>query len=214
MEGLVKVYYLLQFSYWLQQMLVLILRLEKPRSDFNELVIHHCVTLWLVGWSYVFSLTSIGVAIFVSMDLPDVAFALSKCLNYLDLQHTSEASFVFFLGVWHYLRHYQNLRIIWSVWQEYDSIPRGYGSWSPETGELEGWWLVARTGARAGRLAGWMRWQILAPIVLLQCKSNLKGRASRHRLNASGVFLSVSCAAFLDCADLASVISDDQWLPC
>lgn len=25
--------------------------LEKPRSDFTELVIHHVVTLWLVGWS-------------------------------------------------------------------------------------------------------------------------------------------------------------------
>lgn len=25
--------------------------LEKPRSDFKELVIHHIVTLWLVGWS-------------------------------------------------------------------------------------------------------------------------------------------------------------------
>lgn len=36
----VKTYYLLQFSYWLQQMLVLVLRMEKPRSDFRELVIH------------------------------------------------------------------------------------------------------------------------------------------------------------------------------
>ena len=178
-------------SYWLQQMLVLILRLEKPRSDFRELVIHHCVTLWLVGWSYLFSLTHIGTlahpahpsaaspdlprlslagtAIFVSMDLPDVCFALSKCLNYLDLQHTSELSFVFFLGVWHYLRHFQNLRIIWSVWKEYALIPQSYGTWVSQPGDSSGWWLVAEHGARAGRLAGWMRWQILGPIVLLQC---------------------------------------------
>jgi len=79
MEGLVKVYYLLQFSYWLQQMLVLILRLEKPRSDFNELVIHHCVTLWLVGWSYAINLTMIGTAIFVSMDVPDVFLVGANC---------------------------------------------------------------------------------------------------------------------------------------
>ncbi len=168
MTGVLKAYYLLQFAYWLQQMLVLILRLEKPRSDFNELVVHHIVTLWLVGWSYLFSLTSIGVAIFVSMDLPDVTFALSKCLNYLDLQHTSEASFVFFLGVWHYLRHYQNLRIIHSVWTEWGLIPSGYGSWAPGPGETNEWWLLAQAGARSGRLAGWMKWQVLAPIVLLQ----------------------------------------------
>ena len=35
-----KTYYLLQFAYWLQQMLVLVLRIEKPRSDFVELCIH------------------------------------------------------------------------------------------------------------------------------------------------------------------------------
>lgn len=47
--GFMKTYYLLQFSYWLQQFLVLVLGLEKPRKDFKELVIHHIVTLWLVG---------------------------------------------------------------------------------------------------------------------------------------------------------------------
>jgi very-long-chain ceramide synthase len=45
-----KNYYLMQFSYWLQQLLVLALRLEKPRKDFVELVIHHLVTLWLIGY--------------------------------------------------------------------------------------------------------------------------------------------------------------------
>lgn len=40
LPGVVKAYYLLQFSYWLQQMLLLTLRIEKPRSDFVELCIH------------------------------------------------------------------------------------------------------------------------------------------------------------------------------
>lgn len=35
-----KTYYLLQFAYWLQQLLVLALRLEKPRTDFTELCLH------------------------------------------------------------------------------------------------------------------------------------------------------------------------------
>lgn len=35
-----KVYYLLELSYWIQQMLVLVLRLEKPRSDYYELIVH------------------------------------------------------------------------------------------------------------------------------------------------------------------------------
>ena len=44
-----KRYYLMQFSYWCQQLLVLLLGLEKPRKDYSELVAHHFVTLWLVG---------------------------------------------------------------------------------------------------------------------------------------------------------------------
>ena len=49
MKPELKAYYLVQTAYWLQQFAVLILGLEKPRKDYFELVIHHFVTLWLVG---------------------------------------------------------------------------------------------------------------------------------------------------------------------
>lgn len=35
-----KAYYLLQLSFWLQQALVMLLRLEKPRKDYYELIAH------------------------------------------------------------------------------------------------------------------------------------------------------------------------------
>ena len=44
-----KCYYLMQSAYWIQQLMVLVLGLEKPRKDYYELVAHHFVTLWLVG---------------------------------------------------------------------------------------------------------------------------------------------------------------------
>lgn len=44
-----KWYYLMQGAYWCQQLLVMALKLEKPRKDYNELVAHHIVTLWLIG---------------------------------------------------------------------------------------------------------------------------------------------------------------------
>lgn len=47
-----KRYYLMQMAYWIQQLLVLVMRLEKPRSDHNEYVAHHIVTIWLVGYVY------------------------------------------------------------------------------------------------------------------------------------------------------------------
>jgi hypothetical protein len=49
MKPELKQYYLLQSAYWLQQLLVLALRIEKPRKDFAELAMHHVVTLWLIG---------------------------------------------------------------------------------------------------------------------------------------------------------------------
>lgn len=49
MKAELKAYYLIQFAYWLQQLLVLMLGLEKPRSDYRALVAHHFVTVWLIG---------------------------------------------------------------------------------------------------------------------------------------------------------------------
>lgn len=50
MKPLLKRYYLMQCAYWCQQFIVLVLGLEKPRKDYWELVAHHIVTLWLVGY--------------------------------------------------------------------------------------------------------------------------------------------------------------------
>lgn len=83
-----KRYYLMQTAYWFQQLIVMLLRLEKPRKDHNEYVAHHFVTLWMVvyvkrslrllssaniidRWSYIINLTFFGNAVFMSMDIPD-----------------------------------------------------------------------------------------------------------------------------------------------
>ena len=44
-----KRYYLMQAAHWCQELLVLLMKLEKPRKDYVELVAHHFVTLWLIG---------------------------------------------------------------------------------------------------------------------------------------------------------------------
>lgn len=154
MEPTTKAYYLLQFSYWLQQMLIAAFRIEKPRSDFVELIIHHLVTLWLVGWSYLTNLTMIGTTIFVSMDISDTFLGLSKCINYTKYKRTSEVSFAIFLCIWTYFRHWQNFRILYSVYNDYETlVPPSARRWSPSNEVY---------------LTGWMKWQIFAPIMLLQ----------------------------------------------
>jgi len=76
-EGLFKAYYLLQASYWAQQFIVLVLRLEKPRKDFKELVGHHIVTIVLIGLSYRFHFTYMGLAVYITHDISDFFLAVS-----------------------------------------------------------------------------------------------------------------------------------------
>ncbi|TGZ79439.1 acyl-CoA-dependent ceramide synthase [Ascodesmis nigricans] len=116
-----KAYYLLQAAYWLQQAIVLMLQLEKPRSDFKELVLHHIVTVSLIALSYRFHFTWIGLAVFFTHDCSDFFLATSKTLNYLD-HPLIGPYFGFFIFVWIYMRHYINLRIIWSLFTEFRTV--------------------------------------------------------------------------------------------
>ena len=75
--GPFKAYYLLQAAYWAQQAIVLVLQLEKPRKDFKELVGHHIITLTLIGLSYRFHFTSMGLAVYVTHDVSDFFLAVS-----------------------------------------------------------------------------------------------------------------------------------------
>lgn len=107
MKPELKRYYLMQMAYWFQQLIVLLLKLEKPRKDYNELVAHHFVTLWLVGfvtsvfrymghflltlivcsWSYLVNLTLIGHSVYLSMDLPDTLLAVRNPSPYASPHH-------------------------------------------------------------------------------------------------------------------------------
>ena len=144
-EGVFKAYYLLQASYWAQQAIVLCLQLEKPRKDFRELVGHHIVTLALIGLSYRFHFTYIGLAVYVTHDISDFFLAVSVRSSSLDttistprhpksslldsrLTSTQTSKtlnyinspltvpyFALFIGVWVYLRHYINLAILYAT---------------------------------------------------------------------------------------------------
>ncbi|KAF2673009.1 longevity assurance proteins LAG1/LAC1 [Microthyrium microscopicum] len=113
-SGVLKGYYLFQASYWAQQMIVLLLMLEKPRKDFKELVAHHIITLSLILLSYVFHFTKMGLPVFITHDISDFFLATSIILNYMDSPIVIPF-FIVFIGAWTYLRHYQNIRILLSI---------------------------------------------------------------------------------------------------
>lgn len=126
-----KVYYLGQAAFWVQQSVVLVLQLEKPRKDFYELILHHIVTIALIWCSYRFHFTWMGLEIYVSMDVSDFFLATSKTLNYLDSVLTGPF-LILFVFVWVYLRHYMNLKILWSVLTEFRTVGEWELNWDTQ----------------------------------------------------------------------------------
>ncbi|KAL7920177.1 TLC domain-containing protein [Trichoderma austrokoningii] len=120
-EAVFKFYYLFQAAYWAQQGVVMLLGFEKPRKDFKELVAHHIVTLALIGLSYRFHFTHMGIAVYITHDISDVFLALSKSLHYIDSPLVVPV-YVTNIFVWIYLRHYINLRILYSILTEFRTV--------------------------------------------------------------------------------------------
>ncbi|SPO02971.1 related to longevity-assurance protein LAG1 [Cephalotrichum gorgonifer] len=119
--GVVKFYYLFQAAYWAQQALVLVLGMEKPRKDFKELVAHHIVTLALIGASYRFHFTYMGLGVYLTHDISDFFLATSKMLKYLDSPILAPY-YAVFMACWIYMRHYLNLLIIRSLFYEFKTV--------------------------------------------------------------------------------------------
>ncbi|KAG6001324.1 hypothetical protein E4U21_004492 [Claviceps maximensis] len=126
-----KFYYLFQAAYWAQQAIVLVLGLEKARKDFKELVGHHIVSLTLIGLSYRFHFTYIGLAVYTTHDISDFFLATSKVLNYLDHPFVGPYFFLF-VCVWIYMRHFINLKILWSLFNEFRTIGPFKLDWAGE----------------------------------------------------------------------------------
>ena len=86
-EAVVKAYYLLQASYWAQQLIVLLLMLEKPRKDFSQLVAHHIITISLIWLSYRFHFTYMGIAVYITHDISDFFLAVSSHFHLILPRH-------------------------------------------------------------------------------------------------------------------------------
>ena len=77
-SGDLKWYYLVQLSFWLQQMLAI--NLEKRRKDYSQMFTHHCVTSFLMYVAYAYRWTKVGHVVLVIMDVVDFLLPVSQPL--------------------------------------------------------------------------------------------------------------------------------------
>ncbi|TPX07176.1 uncharacterized protein E0L32_010879 [Thyridium curvatum] len=131
LDGAFKFYYLFEAAYWVQQAMVMVLGQEKRRKDFKELVAHHIVTISLIWLSYRFHFTHIGVAVYITHDVSDVFLAISKSLHYLESRFIGPV-YTLNIGVWIYLRHYLNIRILYSLLTEFRTVGPYELNWETE----------------------------------------------------------------------------------
>ncbi|KAI0481404.1 TLC domain-containing protein [Xylaria cf. heliscus] len=135
-SAVTKFYYLVQAAFWAQQALVMILGLEKRRRDFKELVVHHIVTVSLIALSYRFHFTMMGVLVYLTHDISDFFLATSKSLNYID-SPLQGPYYTLCIVFWVYLRHYINLKILYSILTEFRTIGPYVLDWEAEQYKCE-----------------------------------------------------------------------------
>ena len=74
-----KWYYLVQFSFWLQQ--IVIVNIEERRRDHWQMFSHHIITCILMFTSYGYHQTKVGNMILCLMDVVDLFFAVCFTLE-------------------------------------------------------------------------------------------------------------------------------------
>ncbi|ETS01909.1 longevity assurance proteins LAG1/LAC1 [Trichoderma reesei RUT C-30] len=145
--GTVKFYFLTQWAFWIQQLLVSLI--EKQRKDHWMMLVHHLVTIALVAASYSYHFTRVGNVTMIIMDVVDIVFPLAKCARYLGYSRVCDCLFGLFVAVWLATRHVFFSMVLYSVYFDARSIlPRACyrGSMSDLQGPLpqpEGWsWML------------------------------------------------------------------------
>ncbi|KAI5361870.1 Putative TRAM1-like protein [Septoria linicola] len=129
----IKAYYLTQFAFWIQQ--IVVIHLEERRKDHYQMLTHHFVTVGLMGGSYSYRQWRVGNAILVCMDVVDLVLPLAKILRYLGMQTACDCAFGLFVVTWIAARHVCYVVVCWSLYAHASHVAMLYGVYSTDTGE-------------------------------------------------------------------------------
>ncbi|PSN66382.1 longevity assurance proteins LAG1/LAC1 [Corynespora cassiicola Philippines] len=175
MSALMKRYYLIQFAFWLQQ--IVVINIEKRRKDYWQMLTHHFITCALLVSSYAFYMTRVGNVILCLMDVADIVLSSAKVLRYLAYQTACDVAFGIFIATWFISRHVFYTMVVWSVWADLP-VYLHLGCYSASTGEK----LEHETGSELSHYMQpfsqsgdvvcfdkYVHWQFLGLLVSLKC---------------------------------------------
>lgn len=78
-ELAMKLYYLSQLAFWMQQ--ILVIHVEEKRKDHYQMLTHHVVTVALLMTSYGYRQCRVGNAVLICMDIVDLIFPVRTTLE-------------------------------------------------------------------------------------------------------------------------------------
>lgn len=135
MDGLAKWYYLVQFGFWLQQ--IVVVNIEEHRKDYAQMFTHHIITCALIFTSYGYHQSRVGTLFLCLMDSVDIALPLAKILKYLHFTVACDIAFGVFMVSWFIARHVLYLWVCYSI---YAHIPQEirYGCYKGSVEDLQG----------------------------------------------------------------------------
>ncbi|KAI6784257.1 Sphingosine N-acyltransferase-like protein [Emericellopsis cladophorae] len=114
MDGLMKGYILVQWAFWIQQ--ILVIHVEEKRKDHYQMLSHHFVTCALISSCYSYHHTRVGNLILVIMDVVDLFLPLAKCLKYAGYTTICDYLFGLFMISWLLARHVTYCAVCWSIY--------------------------------------------------------------------------------------------------
>jgi len=115
-DALTKAVYLWEASNYIHQ--VFVINLEERRSDFWQMLIHHFVTLLLIGGSYACCFHYVGISILFLMDPADICLSIAKLFKYMGFSTFCDVLFTIFMLVWIITRHVGYAFVWWSCFKD------------------------------------------------------------------------------------------------
>lgn len=101
-----RIAYTIQLAFYTMSLFLLFAEKVFMRSDFMEYLVHHCVTIALMSFSWVAYFHRIGSLVLILHDVGDIFLSLAKCLNYIKKEFLCNLSFVMFVILFIYPRLY------------------------------------------------------------------------------------------------------------
>lgn len=110
-----KFAYALDMAYYMYAIPYCIM-FETKRKDFWATMLHHIVTVALIGYSYALGFTKVGVLIMFLHDVCDSPLEMAKLAKYAGKEALTNGLFVMFTIIWIAMRViYFPVWVIWSV---------------------------------------------------------------------------------------------------